>query len=835
MECRARFRRPTAVLFLLTGLLNPLNAVAGEPTTWTVTGRVTDAATASPLSDALVVAADREARTDSDGEFRLDLPASAATIEVVLADFATKQVAVDASAGDARADVALERAPRFHEELEVRGDPLDAAASSAPVRPADVTRVAGGAENVFRVLTTLPAVAATDDFSSRLSVRGGGPDQNLTVMDGVEVHDPYRLFGLVSAFNPETVDGFELITGAFSARHGDRLSSILIIDNRDGSSRRAVSGSSALSLTDANAILEGRLPKDAGTWLVTGRRTYYDLVAEPLTDTSLPSFYDAQGKLALNLGHGRRLTIFGLTSREGTDAALTGGSHQGEFYTRTRNDVLSLRFDLPLGRHGSWRTLLSYYDTADDKDIDGRFRGGRRRSNAPEDDDQNDTRIAWTSGTRVRDLSMRQETSLALTESQQLEAGLEMHRLRTSVGYEIAGSRNVVEANGSSLQGGAGLARAFDSARQDTRFGAWLIDHLRLGSRLQLEAGLRLDRNTINGEVELQPRLQASLALTSTSRLRLAYGRHTQSPGYEKLVSSDYMMDLSGDGRLPITNERSTHVILGLEQELLPGLTARLEGYYKTFDDLIVGRLETPDETAARLASYDYPDELATNIPTAPIITSAPTNDGAGQAYGFDLYLARRATSPQTRLSGWIAYTYGFANTTAYGRTYPFDYDRRHSLSVVGQLRLTRGLELALTGRFASGFPSTPPVGLRVSAVPDESDLDGDGNLAEQIPEHDRTGRLVYVPDFGDVSNLNSGRQKAYARIDGRLTWTPGFGKGRLRLYLDVINVLNRKNVGMAEYELVFDPTAGAERPRLVEGSEGSVPLLPSIGVHFQF
>ncbi len=157
MECRARFRRPTAVLFLLTGLLNPLNAVAGEPTTWTVTGRVTDAATASPLPDALVVAADREARTNSNGEFRLDLPASAATIEVVLADFATKQVAVDASAGEARADVALEHAPRFHEELEVRGDPLGAAASSAPVRPADVTRVAGGAENVFRVLPTLPA------------------------------------------------------------------------------------------------------------------------------------------------------------------------------------------------------------------------------------------------------------------------------------------------------------------------------------------------------------------------------------------------------------------------------------------------------------------------------------------------------------------------------------------------------------------------------------------------------------------------------------------------------------------------------------------------------
>ena len=100
-----------------------------------------------------------------------------------------------------------------------------------------VLRTPGALDNVFRTLQTLPGVAATEEFGSRLSVRGGSPDQNLTMMDGVEVHDPYRLFGLTSAFNPETIQRFELATGGFSAKYGDRLSSLLVVENRDGTRR----------------------------------------------------------------------------------------------------------------------------------------------------------------------------------------------------------------------------------------------------------------------------------------------------------------------------------------------------------------------------------------------------------------------------------------------------------------------------------------------------------------------------------------------------------------------------------------------------------------------
>jgi hypothetical protein len=172
--------------------------------------------------------------------------------------------------------------------------------------PAVVGHEGGGAaDNVFRTLQTLPGIAATTEFDSRLSVRGGSPDENLTIMDGVEIHNPYRLFGLTSAFNPETVRSFDLYAGAFSSKYGDRLSSLLVVENRPGNDEVRLGGSTALSLTDANAVFEGSLPGEGkGSWIVTGRRTYYDLVANSLVDTELPAFGDLQGRLDWNLKRG---------------------------------------------------------------------------------------------------------------------------------------------------------------------------------------------------------------------------------------------------------------------------------------------------------------------------------------------------------------------------------------------------------------------------------------------------------------------------------------------------------------------------------------------------
>jgi hypothetical protein len=242
----------------------------------TVSGHIRDARTGAAIAGARVACGERSTTTSGDGAFSLSLPRGEASLEVTAAGYTSKAVAIVAGAGRG-VSVALAPALRFQERMDVEASGQSTTAPSPlAVRPVQVLAAAGAVDNVFRVLQFLPGVTGTDEFTSRLSVRGGGPDENLTVMDGVEIANPYRLQGLVSAFNPETIESFSLDTGSFGVARGDRLSSLLVVQNRAGTEAKAVAGSTALSITDANVVLEGRLPRTRGSWLVTGRRTYYD-------------------------------------------------------------------------------------------------------------------------------------------------------------------------------------------------------------------------------------------------------------------------------------------------------------------------------------------------------------------------------------------------------------------------------------------------------------------------------------------------------------------------------------------------------------------------------
>ena len=768
-----------------------------------------------------------------DPSYRVVVPSASLALLVLLA-------AAAASADDTPPAKPEEKVVKAREELTVEATAdRDEGPATLPVKPGDVLTVAGSADNVFRTLQTLPGVAGVEEFGSRIAVRGGGPDQNLTVMDGVEIHNPYRLFGLTSAFNPETIRSFELSTGAFAVRYGDRLSSLFVIENRDGDAARRFAGTSSLSITDANLIFEGGLPgKATGSWLLTGRRTYYDLVANKIVDAELPAFGDLQGRAHWQVRPGRSLTVFALLSRESTDARFEGdrATEFGDFVTSARNDVVAARFDGSFGPRVTSRTLLSWYRNTDTVDVGAVFRDEARRSNAELDGIAfRNTQIAFTRDLTVRDVALRQEVAWAASAGHLVEAGLEAHALDTGISWRIAGDRNPAAANGSSVRGGAGLPDLLDSSRDAIRFGAYALDRVQLTRRLIVEPGVRIDVSAINDRTTLSPRLRATLHLDDATRLVGGVGVFTQSPGYEKLIQSDYFVDLSSADAGSLDSERSVHAVLGLERDLAPGVLARIEGYYKSFDDLIVGRLETEEERAARVALYDFPPPLQGEVPVEAQITTEPVNGATGSAYGFEVYLARRALSADTRVTGWASYTFGRATRDMYDRRYPFEYDRPHAFSAVVALRMGRKLELSATGRIASGFPYTPVLGLRVSGVEDTRDADRDGNTTEIRPERDVTFRPVYVADRGGLDNLSSVRLPAFARLDARLAFRPKGPDGRWLFYLDVINVLDRENVGAYIESLEHDPTPGADRPRLVIEPAPGVPFLPSVGVRFRF
>jgi hypothetical protein len=405
-----------------------------------------------------------------------------------------------------------------------------------------------------------------------------------------------------------------------------------------------------------------------------------------------------------------------------------------------------------------------------------------------------------------------------------LTAGLEAHGLETRSGWNITGDRNPFAANGSSVQGGAGLPDLLESSVSASRLGAFAEDAIELGA-LRLTPGLRVDWSGVNERASVSPRLSAAWRLLPRTTLRAGAGLFVQSPGYEKLIQADYFLDLSGDAPLDLEMARARHLLLGFQHDFGNGLVGRVEGFWKSFDDLIVGRLETEEERRARVARYDFPAELQDSVPRARQITSFPVNGSKGRAYGFDVYVSRPPAAGR-RVSGWASYAFGRSERDAYGRRYSFEYDRPHAVSAVVAWRASRRFELAATLRAASGFPYTPVVGARVFAEEDPAS----GRL---VPGRDPTGLLVYEIDLGDTSNLNSARLPTFARLDLRATFWPRGPTGRWQVYVDVINATSRDNAGAIEAELRHDPAA--DRPRIVFSRAAALPLLPSIGVRFRF
>ena len=799
-----------------------------------ISGVVVDADTRAPIPNATVSAGAAQVSADAAGRFTLLVEGGRVTLLVEASRYFALTTTLEIpSAGLSGAELALAREAPFATSVAVTASAPSVAPATVVVPPVQVLRTPGALDNVYRTLQTLPGVTATEEFGSRLAVRGGSPDQNLTMMDGVEIHDPYRLFGLTSAFNPETIQHFELATGGFSAKYGDRLSSLLVVENREGSRTTGLTGSASLSITDANVVFEGKIPgAPAGSWLVTGRRTYYDLVAERITDQQFPAFADLQAKAVWEPAAGRKLSFFGLLSRQAAAVEIDEDDAQGEFQDDTDNDLAWARFDSPISATGQSHTVAAYSDTRSTFNVDGSFENTSRRSNAPGEDAFGVADVVFGRALSVRDVSIRQEFTWALG-GHVVESGAEAHRLSTALRFEIIGDRNPSADNGSSQEGGAGLPDLLVSSQQSTRVGAWLQDAFSVGARVSVQLGLRWDRPGSTGENLLSPRTAASFRLGASTNLRAAAGLYTQSPGYEKLGQSDYVLDLTNPAAGPLRSERSAQASMGIEHDLGRGVALRVEGYVKRFTDLLAGQLESEADRLARVSRYDFPADLQSSVPVEPIITTIPANGGRGRAYGFDIFVSRPSAPAGSRVSGWASYTWGKASRDAYGRSAAFEYDRRHAFTMVGAYRFSPSWELATTVRVASGFPRTAPVGLRVAAAEDALDLDADGVTDELLPDRDATGLLLYEVDLGDIANINQARLPVFARTDVRVSWRPRGTAGRWELYAEIINLLDRENAGALEAQLEHDPTS--DQPRIVEVRDQSIPRLPTLGVRFRF
>ncbi len=533
---------------------------------------------------------------------------------------------------------------RFEREVQI-------STTALPVRQLRLVPMLAEAD-VFRTIQLLPGVVSRSDFSSQLYVRGGSPDQNLVLLDGVSVYNPFHLGGVFSTFNVDAIKELDFMSGGFPVEYGGRLSSVLSITNREGNSQ-AFHGAGSISLLSAKALVEGPLP--AGSFLLSGRRTYFDQIFKH-SDFSFPYyFYDFQGKINLNLSHAHRLTLSGFYGDDVLDFSVEGGEGEGEvdvdldWVWGNRTTSLTWRYIMRPDLFSEILLSRSRFDNNLDADIGSSSQAGLALDN------------------RISDYSARMDLNYF---------GLKGHSLQLGASY-------------SDLAFGYGISindyRLFSYSAKPALLAIYTQDHWELMPRLRLKPGLRLEYYSQGERWQISPRLGLQYQLMPNIALKASFGRYAQ---YLTTVASEDQNLTLMDLWLPITTpyepQIATHYVAGCEWWLPHEIIFSLEGYYKRFSNLLdlneQGDASNPDD------DFFVAD---------------------GHARGVELLL-KRQTGP---LQGWVGYAWSLTKRRIDGLSYYPKYDRRHSFHAVVNWSIGRQWTVGAVFSFGSGMPYTPVPG----------------------------------------------------------------------------------------------------------------------------
>jgi hypothetical protein len=726
----------------------------------------------------------------------------------------------------------------------------DTRTSLIDLNPRNAKILPGAAEDVLRTLQSLPGVLAPNDFSSQLVVRGSGPDQNLIVMDDVEVFNPYRLYGVVSMFNPDAVSDVNLISGGFPAKYGDRLSAVLDVTNREGSSSSYLNGNINVSVVDANLVLEGKNPFNIrGSWLFNTRRTYYDLIIEPFVksaglvddNTSFPNFYDFQAKLVFGPFNGHKFLFNGIISRDGVD--IVSGEERNtpdsiDIYNLTRNDIASAAWHYAPNKKIFNKLIVSYYKNNGTTDFDSQVLDPSLNRSSFENT-ISDTLRPYLLGFKFNgDFDYRKVTIdnklTYLWGENVFEAGAGVDFMETIMNFRFKLDPSLEAIFAANPQFRASLSNLKDTKIYN-RYRAYLQNNFKITKKLFVNPGLRLDYYNLLFKGYVSPRVSFAYAIDEITTLRGVWGIYYQSPGYEKLRDQNVLFDLADQYTKPLNAEKAIHYIIGIERWLSSEWSLRFESYYKDFSDLIVQQKVTGTQFYTELIPGRDP-KLSSSY-TLPVaipgdsLTQIPVNNSDGEAYGFEFFLSKRNIMSDTKLSGWVSYSLAFANRYEDGVKYPFRFDQRHTVNVVLNYDFSSWFNVGLRWQYGSGFPYSEPVGTKPRIV--YQDLNGDG-----IPETpvvasrynynnpSSEGTVIYDVDYGN-QKFNA-QKPAYHRLDIRFNFITNFWNLDWVFYLDVVNVYNRKNVVNYDYYVNEDLTLGREQNNMF-------PILPTFGVNVKF
>lgn len=692
-----------------------------------------------------------------DGEYRLTVsaPGHRASDRVVNVRGArTRAVAVNLAQGPLQLSPVVVSTSRYTLERDALRAPRVLGQHSIDALP-DL-----GADPL-RALQRLPGATA-GSWSARTHVRGGHVDEVAVYLNGLRLFDPYHIRdyqSIFSAVDVRAIDTVEIYTGGFPVRYGDSLSALVLIDAVEP--HPAARAEIGLSAFNTSLLASGGRDDGRATWLVSARRGNLDLIIDPRFGE--PSYYDLFGELAFDLSSRTRIAANALVANDGvTVITESDGTELERVDSTTRNAQFWVVGETHWHEALHSTTLLAFTRFSNARD-------GRLFEEEKIDGRVDDVR-------RVRQWRLEQVWNYGGWQDHRLRLGFEAARLDAHYDYasEVAYDGAFAALDGAT----APPPRAMALSPSGSALGAFVSDRWQIDGRYALEAGLRLDRQTYNGDAgrrQISPRLSLHRRLGPRTDLRVGWGRFFQSQGIHQLQVEDGVTQF-------FDAERADHFIVGLEHTFAGGMALRAEAFDKRIRN-VRPRFENQLDSLAPVP------ELAPDR-----ILAAPTGS---RMRGLEVTL-RRDAQP----AWWASYTLSRAWDRIGGASVPRRVDQRHALHA-GWSWDGPQWQFGVAVTAHTGWPRT----------------------ALALAGSDDAPRIVR-------GARNARRYGAYASLDARLARRFTLSRGALEVFAEVSNLTNRHNPCCTDFDLGEEP-GGA--PVLEQAIEYGLGLLPAVGVLWEF
>ena len=787
-------------IFLLVLVVLAAQTLSAQQT-YTLSGYVKEAGSKELLLGVTIYTADKTAGTVTNdfGYYALQLPVGTHDIVYNFIGYGTEIRQITISA-DKVQNVLLKSANSALGEVVVKASKTQKKVSEQvqmstieiPIKTIKDIPALMGEKDVLKVLQLMPGIQSGSEGQSGLYVRGGGPDQNLIILDGATVYNAQHLFGFFSLFNGDALRSVELVKGGFPAEYGGRLSSVIDMNMKDGNKEK-YTGELGIGVISSKGLIEGPFARGKGSFIVSGRRTYIDVLTQPVIrafnngNSAGYYFYDLNTKANYEINDKNKVYLSGYFGRDkfylNIKESFDNQSYKSDINFGWGNATGTARWNHVVNPKLFSNTsfIYSFYELA-----------------IKAEEEENDQQLfSLKYGSGIEDYSIKQDFDWYANNKHKVKFGvLATHHTFTPDALVITDAVF-----------GENLNRKTEYKSIETGF--YIQDEWKITNRLKSLMGLRLSTFTSGDKtyVNPEPRIALSYNLKSDLALKASFATMNQ---YVHLLSTSGV-GLPTDLWVPATEkvkpQNSQQVAAGIAKDFeKQNFSLTVEGYYKTMNNIIGYK-----EGASFLAIQDGVDGAET-ISWEDNVTS-----GKGVSYGGEFLVQRK----QGKLTGWVGYTLSWTtqqfDELNNGNKFFARYDRRHDISLVGIYELKENITLSATWVYGTGNAITLPLSTYELGSLNNS------RYGDQF-RFNRNGT--------EYTARNDFRMRSYHRADIGIQVSKEKKRGIRTWEFSAYNLYNRKNpfyytIGPEER---FDPDS-----KQVLKQISLFPILPSVSWNYKF